>query len=164
MNWNQSHQSPGTRVVRIDGHGSLTNANDALLATDIAVVARDPIFPRHEIKVVRFGAVRLPLLKRLLFLGEKRHLQRFNDGLRYLVLDLEDVGEVPVVAVGPDVPARAAIDELRCDPHPVPGLADAALEDMADAQLACDVANIERLPFELERRIPRDYLQRRNLR
>ena len=67
---------------------------------------------------------------------QQLQLQRRHDGLADLVLQGEDVGEVAVVALGPDVVAGRAVDQLGGDPHPAAGLAHAAFEHVADAQLA----------------------------
>ena len=48
------------------------------------------------------------------------------------------------------------VDQLRRNPHPVADLPDAALEDIAYAQLAADLFHIDRLPFVRERRVARD--------
>ena len=61
-----------------------------------------------------------------------------DDAGRDLVLDGEDVVERPVVALGPEVGAGGGIDQLRGHPDAVAGLADAALEHVADAELAAD--------------------------
>ena len=50
-----------------------------------------------------------------------------EDRLRELVLHREDVGELPVVAVGPDLPVAGSVDELRRDAQVRPGPADAAV-------------------------------------
>ena len=60
--------------------------------------------------------------------------QRCDDAAGDLVLDGEHVGEHTVVALGPQIPARGRVGQLRRDPDPVPGPADAALEDVAGTQ------------------------------
>ncbi len=61
---------------------------------------------------------------------------------RVLVLQREDVVEVAVVALGPDVVAGIGVDELRRDAHPMAGLAHAALDDVARAQLLANLSNV----------------------
>ena len=128
-------QRPGVGIIRIDLHGPAADAHDALFAPQIAVIAGDPILPRHQIEVVGLGVVRAALLDRLLLFRQQLELQRRDDRLRDLVLHGEDVGEVAVVALGPDVAAACAVDQLGGDPHPVPGLAHAAFQHVADAEL-----------------------------
>ena len=76
--------------------------------------------------------------------GLKRHLERVDDPVRDFVLDREDVGQVAVVALGPEMPAVAGIDELRGDAHAVAGAADRAFEHRAHAKLAADGADVDR--------------------
>jgi hypothetical protein len=45
-----------------------------------------------------------------------------DNRLRNLVLDREDVSQLPVKPLGPSLGARLRIDELRCDPDPAPTL------------------------------------------
>ena len=52
-------------------------------------------------------------LERFLFLGQKANLQRLDDRLRNLVLDRENILEVAVVAVRPDVFAARSVDAAR---------------------------------------------------
>ena len=82
--------------------------------------------------------------------------QRGDDGRRDLVLDGEDVLQIPVVALGPDVVVGLAVDQLHRDAHPVAGLAHAALDDVVHAQFARDLLHVHRLALELERGVARD--------
>src|SRR5258708_7176221 len=59
--------------------------------------------------------------------------------------------------------ARRAVDQLRGDPNPASGLAYAALEHMADAELPPDVADVHRPALECEGGVARDDGQRGNL-
>jgi hypothetical protein len=52
--------------------------------------------------------------------------------------------------------ARCRIDELPGDAHPVPRLADAALEHIANAQLSSYLLHVDRAAFVSEARIARD--------
>ena len=104
------------------------------------------------------------MLDRLLFLGQELELQGRHDCLGNLILDGEDIGEVAVVAVGPDMVAGLAVDQLGVDPHPVAGLADAAFEHMGDIELARDLADIESLALERECGVPGNDREGRDLR
>ncbi len=55
-----------------------------------------------------------------------------------VVLDGEDVGEVAVVAVAPDLDAGFRLDQFGAEAHAAAGLADAAVEDVAHAEVAGD--------------------------
>ena len=79
-----------------------------------------------------------------------------DDFLGDLVLEFEDVRQVAIITVGPDVVVRRGVDELGGDAHAVAALADAALQDVAHAKLASDAFDVDGLALVIERRIPRD--------
>jgi hypothetical protein len=81
------------------------------------------------------------LLKRALFFRQQRQLERGDNRLRDLVLQREDVVEVPVVALAPDLRLGRRVDELRRDPHSCTGLADASDEDVVGLGLPADLAD-----------------------
>src|SRR4029434_8562661 len=64
---------------------------------------------------------------------------------RHLILQIEDVFERAVVAVGPDVIACCGVNELSSDADAIAGLADASLQHISDAELAADLLQIDRL-------------------
>src|SRR4029077_9178212 len=82
--------------------------------------------------------------------------------LRDLVLQSEDVAERPVVTLGPDVPPRDTIDQLRDDANPRANFANAADENVFDIELARDLDNLHRPSLEGESRIARDDEKRRD--
>ena len=47
------------------------------------------------------------------FLGQKLQLQSLDDGVRYFILNHENVGQIPIISFGPEMAARIARDELR---------------------------------------------------
>src|SRR5215469_17396039 len=59
-----------------------------------------------------------------------------------LVLDREDVSEITVVTLGPDVLAILGLDQLRGDADAVAGFAQAAFEDIANAELMPNLFHI----------------------
>ena len=67
---------------------------------------------------------------------------RAGDGQGDLVLQVEDVCQLAVVALRPNVVAVAGIDELRGDPHTVAAFAHTAFQDIANAKLSPDLADI----------------------
>jgi hypothetical protein len=81
--------------------------------------------------------------------------------LRDLVLYGEDVGEIAVVAVGPDMPASLDLDQLRGDADPVAGFAQTAFEHIANAQFAPDFFHIDRATLVDQARTAGDDEQRR---
>src|SRR6185312_11839929 len=62
-----------------------------------------------------------------------------DDLFGHRVLQDEDVLDRPVEAIGPQVVTSFAIDELTRDAHPVSCLPYAALQHVADAELAADL-------------------------
>ena len=63
---------------------------------------------------------------------------------------------IHVDLLGPQVRAVARVDELRVDADRASHPADAALEHIPDTQLAANLAGINGLVLECERRIPGD--------
>ena len=84
----------------------------------------------------------------------RAQLQRLGlgDTLGDFVLDLEDVLQVGVVLLRPQVIAVFDIDELGGDAQPAVGLLHAAFEDCVDGKLPADLADIVIGVPELERR------------
>ena len=84
---------------------------------------------------------------------------RADDACRHLVLQLEDVLERAVEAIGPEMCAGRRVDELAGDAHPVAGLAHAAFEHVAHAELAADLLHVDGAALVGEARIARDHEQ-----
>ena len=61
-----------------------------------------------------------------------------------IVLDLENIGQIAVVAVAPEMSATFRVDELRGNAHALAGPADRAFEHGTHAELAADGANVDR--------------------
>jgi hypothetical protein len=101
-------------------------------------------------------AIRRLVHRALLFGGSNsrsgRDCNRFGD----LVLHRENIRELPVVAVGPDVIARFGFDQLCGDPDTIAGLSQAALEHIADAEIAPNAFHINRAASVGERGITSD--------
>lgn len=70
-------------------------------------------------------------------------LQLGGEHQRDLVLHGEDVVDGAVVALGPEMGTAGGIDQLGGDADAVAALANAALEDMAHAELACRFADVD---------------------
>ena len=85
--------------------------------------------------------------------------QRGDDRRGHLVLDREDVLEVAIVALGPDMVVGIGVDQLHGDPHPVARLAHAAFDHVLDAELRRDVLDLDRLALVDEGRVARDHEQ-----
>ena len=85
---------------------------------------------------------------------------RDRNGLGDFVLHREDVGEIAIVALGPDVVAGFGFDELCADADAIARLPHAAFEHVAHTKLAPDLLHIDRLSFKSELRAARDNEQR----
>ena len=121
------------------------------------------MLPRHQEELVGLGAARAALPDRLFLAGQQLQLHRGDDRLRNLVLQREDVVEVAVVALRPQVAAGRAVDQLRGDAHALAGLAHAALEHVADPELPRELPDVDVLALERERRVARGDRERGDL-
>src|SRR4051812_8628442 len=78
-------------------------------------------------------------------------LLRFGDGRcdrdRYRLCDLvlhgKDVGEIAVIALGPDMIASPGLNKLRRDPDAVSRFAQTAFEHIADPKLPPDLLHVD---------------------
>ena len=75
--------------------------------------------------------------------GGELGVQRVRQARDDFVLHVEDIGERLVEALGPEMTARFGVDELHVDAHAVAAALEAALEDIADVQLAPDLLQID---------------------
>ncbi len=75
-----------------------------------------------------------------------------DDRLHHVVLHLEDVGELAIVAIGPDVVPALDGGQVHGEPQLRPGAPHAALEDCIDAELAPDLPDVEVAAAIAERR------------
>ncbi len=85
--------------------------------------------------------------------GDGRH-----DAVGHVVLHREHVRVVEIAVVGlrPEMGARLAVDELDVDAEHGPGLADAALQDVAGAELPPHRPHVAGLRLEAQGRVARD--------
>jgi hypothetical protein len=81
------------------------------------------------------------------FGGIKLRLDRSHDGFGDFVLYREDVGEVAVVTLCPNVAAGGDVVELRRDAHTIATLAHAAFEHVTDAKLLSNLLHMNGFTF-----------------
>src|ERR1051325_1585509 len=81
---------------------------------------------------------------------EQLRCQRLPDGARDLFLHREDIVDLALIAVGPDVARILGVDQIRCDAHASARPTNAALEDDPCLELARDLSNVARDALELE--------------
>ena len=82
-----------------------------------------------------------------------------DDLRRHHVLQLEDVLQFAVHAVGPESGAGLGVDQLPGDAQPVAGLAHASFKHVADAELAADLLHVDRAALVGEAGIAGDHEQ-----
>jgi hypothetical protein len=90
------------------------------------------------------------------------HLESLHDAARDFVLHREDILEIPVVALGPDVAAALGVDKLRVNAHFHARLAHAAFEHVPHAELPADLLDVDALLLEGEGRVAGDDEQARD--
>ena len=83
-------------------------------------------------------------------------LDRPNDAVGDVVLQLENIEQLAIVSLRPQMGPLRGVDQLAGDPDRVGRLAHAAFQHISDAQLARDLANIDRLALVGECGISRD--------
>src|SRR5262249_26084358 len=86
----------------------------------------------------------------LAFGAGQRWLDRGDDARGDVVLHREDVSQIPVVALGPEVGTGGRIDKVGGNAHALPGSAHATLEDIADAKIAADLFKVDRFSLVRE--------------
>src|SRR6516225_4220300 len=86
----------------------------------------------------------------------QRWLDRCGDTRGDVVLHREDVSQIPVVTLGPEMGTGGCIDQLAADAHPLSGPAQATLEDIADTKVAADLLWVDGFSFIGECRIAGD--------
>src|SRR5665213_822097 len=102
--------APGEQKVRIERQGLAGNPEGTReFGWPLLVVERSGA----QIFVIRFGIARAALLDGLLLVRKQLELQGSNNSLGYLVLQREDIRELAVVTLGPDLIVSGAIDQLR---------------------------------------------------
>ena len=80
-----------------------------------------------------------------------------RDGRGDLVLDGEDVLELAIVALGPDMGFGLAVDELDGDPDPIARLAYASFGDVVHPELARDLLGLDGLALVDEHGVAGDH-------
>ena len=94
-----------------------------------------------------------PLALGLAKLGLDCTHQRCGD----FVLNGENIFQLAVVALGPDMVARQTVNQLRRDTNALAGLANTAFEHIGHAQCPGNFADVGRLPLIREAGIAGDY-------
>ena len=80
------------------------------------------------------------------------------------LLNAEDVAQITIIALRPQVMPGDRIDKLGCDPDLITDLPDASLQDISHAQFTAHVLDLDRPVLVRERRISRDHGEATDLR
>jgi hypothetical protein len=104
------------------------------------------------------------LLDRTFLGGREFRLQLVGDAFGNVALDGEDVGQIAIVGLRPEVHVVAGVDQLRDHAHFVGRALHAALDHMRHAQLLSNLSQIAlRSCLVLHHRSPADHAQVGNL-
>src|SRR5262245_8105290 len=79
-----------------------------------------------------------------------------NHARRHLVLQVEDALECAINAICPQVCSGRGVDELSGNPHLAPCFANTAFKNVAHAQFATNLPNIDSATLVCKARIPCD--------
>ena len=110
--------------------------------------------PHHQIPGIQAARRLAPGAK--IFRRIELRFDRGHDRFSDLVLDCEDIGEIAVVALLPDVAAGRDIVELRRDADAVAALAHAAFEYISHTKLLGDLLHMHGLALVRKRRVAGD--------
>src|SRR6476646_5656396 len=90
-------------------------------------------------------------------------LKRGYDLAREFVLHGENIGEITIEALGPDMRTALCVDELAGNADAVARLAHTTFQHVAHAEVTTDLLHIDRLALVGEGRVACDYMQLRQL-
>ena len=93
-----------------------------------------------EIELVRLEVAGRLLVDAGLLRGRELRLEGGGDVQRHVGLDREDIGELTVVRLRPEVLVACGLDQLRDDPHPIADAPYAPLEQRRHLELRRDLA------------------------
>src|SRR6266404_4549930 len=112
--------------------------------------------PASQVIGISFNIFRRHLPDRLLLLRQQLHLELFHNGVGDFVLNSEDVGQVAIKTLGPDMTAVLAANELSSYPHARSGFPHASLQDKSNAKLLTDLLHFYGLVFVGKGGVARD--------
>src|SRR5262245_24638986 len=146
---NQGTSEPkvGVRQVRIERKCSFEQAVSCLAIAAGALVH----MPEPALAIIPRAHVLRPLRDYALAFGARQ--RRFDSGgdpRSDVVLHHEDIGQVAVVSLSPQMGAGGDIDKLAADAHALPGSAHIAFENIADAKVAANLLEIDGFSFVSE--------------
>src|SRR6266436_9820011 len=126
-----------------------------LIAVGVTLVVA---LPALQVQVIRCNIrSTLLVLSRWLLHRQQVNSQRRYNGPCDLILNLEDVIQLAIVGLRPDVVAVVGANQLHGDAKGAAGLAYTPLEDVRNGERRGYIAEGRLLAFEVERRGPRRY-------
>jgi hypothetical protein len=93
----------------------------------------------------------------LLLATRQLGLQRFSDSFGDLALNPEDVSQLAIITLSPEMGIGLRVNQLNIDPHLIGHFLDATLKNVRYAKLLRDLAEIGRFALILLRGSARDY-------
>src|ERR1700733_11329887 len=99
----ERYECPSARIVGIDFGSTAAQPDDPLCPALIAFMAGDIELSRHEVQIVSLDILGAALLDGLPLCWQELQLQSLDDRLGDFVLQREDIIEITVVTLGPDV-------------------------------------------------------------
>src|SRR5207237_5122035 len=102
------------------------------------------------------------LFDRHLLLRKKLHLQLLDDCVSDLVLDRENVGEIAIKTVGPNMTAVSAVDKLSSNANTGCDSSYASFQNKTYPQFTSDLLDFDRLAFVGKRGVSRRKEEARN--
>ena len=94
----------------------------------------------------------------------ERDPERRHDLLGDFVLNVENIINVPVETLGPNMTAVMGVDELSGDPQAIAAASNTAFQDIAHVQFTGELARINRVVLVGEGRIAGDHAHPGDLR
>src|SRR5262249_6750819 len=132
---------PSKRKSWVELHRPLVKAHGLLKIVCSGRSARFKSQPT-EIRVVSLWIVCRLNRQGSLLAASQLGLQRVSDRFGDLALDAEDVDELAIKGVGPQMRFAGRLDELNVDTHLIGGFLDAPLQDVGHAKLLRDLGEI----------------------
>ena len=129
------------RVIRIQRECLLEEHDCTLMPISSALVPEEPSL---QIVFECLGIDRCGAAEARALLRRQLQADLLRDGARDVALHAEDVPQVAVVVLSPDVSLIANLDELRRDAHASGVATHAALEEVVHAQLASNLPGVLR--------------------
>jgi hypothetical protein len=117
--------------------------------------------PHHQIP--RIQAVGRLALGAEVFRGVELRLDCGDDRLGDFVLHLKHVGELAVIALGPDMASCGDVVELGCDANAIAPFTHAALEHVTDAEFIGDLLHVHGLALVVNEELRAITKNQRNL-